>query len=380
MFSFGLGAMALAAGALRAEEVKEDLPSKATLRTFEPKAPLRWSFLLPTGRTPAEEPAYLSARPVAGRSLVFADLDGNGRWDDVGIDGWTVEGGGYLVPFEGRIVVGAFQVELRFPKEGTELRYRATAVPGEPAALEALRLINDLRLANGLVPVMLDPELSRACELHSRYCAENGISHDEDPSKPGYSEEGARAGAASSVASCASPKDAAAAIYAQVFHRFTIVDPLTARIGIGSSGSITSIDGHSGQVSRRWRWPSVIPAPGVTGQPRDFDDRESPRAYPRDMQPGFPVTLQFKGASPVDVTAELRRGSANGRELPLLLSWPEKPASTYIPDNFGSIFLVPTARLDPFTTYAYRITFKRGGKDEVVTGEFTTGKSASALR
>jgi hypothetical protein len=374
-----LGSLAFRPGGAGAGDAKDDLPGKAALGKHEAKQPFLWSYLLPEGRTAAAAPVCRLAKKVAGANLVFADLDGNGRFDDPGVDGWTVEGNAYLVPFETPLVVGAQEVRVQFAPDSSEIRFRAAAIPGTPACVDGLALLNELRLRNGIPPVSLDAGLSRACELHSAYCSQNGITHDEVRGRPGYTEEGERAGKASSVAGTPSPSDAVAALYCEFYHRFSVTDPWTRTVGIGVSGHFTTLDGSSSRADRPWRWPVVVPAPGTAGQPRDFDRRERPVPYPERLVPGLPITLLFTGNDVREVKAELRAGPKGRAAVPFLLSWPGNPANPAFPDNFSAIALIPEARLEADTAYSYRVSFVEGGKPGEVAGEFTTGKAGGAL-
>jgi hypothetical protein len=57
---------------------------------------------------------------------------------------------------------------------------------------EAIGFLNQQRAANSLpANVALDAYRTTGCANHNRYMAQNGIGHGEDPSKPGYTPEGA---------------------------------------------------------------------------------------------------------------------------------------------------------------------------------------------
>ncbi|RZI92155.1 MAG: hypothetical protein EOP39_32475, partial [Rubrivivax sp.] len=69
---------------------------------------------------------------------------------------------------------------------------------------QALAQVNAVREAAGLRPVTLDAKLSSACEQHARYLVLNIarpevrglLAHQEVPTLPGYTPEGAAAGKA----------------------------------------------------------------------------------------------------------------------------------------------------------------------------------------
>jgi uncharacterized protein YkwD len=108
-------------------------------------------------------------------------------------------------------------------------------------AAAALRRLNECRRLAGLRPVRLDPELSSGCLAHARYVARNegrrelqglGI-HNEDPSLPGHTPEGARAGKAAVIAVMASPLDAIDSWVATLYHRVPLLNPDLERVGFG---------------------------------------------------------------------------------------------------------------------------------------------------
>ena len=367
-----LAALAPGEGAARAEGEDEEFPGRAALSVLEPKRPFLWNYLLPFGRKAVEAPACRLAKRVAGANLVFVDLDGNGRFDDLGVDGWTTEGGTHIVPLDPMIVVGALETRLKFSEDGKEVRFRFSPASGSRDVLEGLELLNSLRLRNGLPTVTTDPALSRACEAHARYCNIHGVTHDEVPGNSGWTEEGARAGKAASVGGSASPADAVATLYCQFYHRFTITDPTTRAIGFGMDGGTFVLDGTTGRKSRPWKWPAVIPAPGSVGQPREYDTMESPRPWSGEGDPGFPITLQFLFPETRDVKAEMRAG-AKGKAVPFYLSWPGTPANDKFQDNFFSICVLPAARLAARTEYSFKVSWVHKGEAGEVAGAFTTG-------
>jgi uncharacterized protein YkwD len=63
-----------------------------------------------------------------------------------------------------------------------------------------LTTVNYFRAMSGLGPVNEDPTLSTGAVKHSCYMLLNDITHYEEPSKPGYTVDGARAGRNGNVA------------------------------------------------------------------------------------------------------------------------------------------------------------------------------------
>jgi hypothetical protein len=72
--------------------------------------------------------------------------------------------------------------------------------PFIPADADWLTVVNYFREMSGLGPVAPDDSLSAGAAKHSCYMLLNDITHYEDPSKPGYTAEGERAGRSGNVA------------------------------------------------------------------------------------------------------------------------------------------------------------------------------------
>lgn len=134
----------------------------------------------------------------------------------------------------------------------------ADAIPSPPSGEDAgpqpwLDALNRYRAMAGLGAVRSDPHLSPGAALHSRYIASNyrdeirrgvnvGVAmHREDPSKPGFTTEGAAAGSAGDVAEWWDPSGAAEAAWAidlwmlGPFHRISLLEPHLRNVGYGDS-------------------------------------------------------------------------------------------------------------------------------------------------
>src|SRR5262249_6886699 len=77
------------------------------------------------------------------------------------------------------------------------------------------------------------------CLLHARYVAANAFHpavrglgvHNEDPTLPGATPEGARAGKAAVITDAGRPEDAPDGWMSTLFHRLPLLDPDLKRIG-----------------------------------------------------------------------------------------------------------------------------------------------------
>jgi uncharacterized protein YkwD len=120
--------------------------------------------------------------------------------------------------------------------------------------------LNRVRALAGLGKVTLDPALSEGCGLHARYVSRNidhprvqglGI-HDEDPSLPGATPAGAKAGKAAVIATIPNPFDCVDSWMATLYHRIPLLDPRLKRLGYGQAlhptrGWLTVLDSSSGK-------------------------------------------------------------------------------------------------------------------------------------
>lgn len=353
-------------------------------------------YALPQGIQAVAEPKILTAK-IIEKDLLFADIDGNGKFGDLGVDGWIVDSPMYrnFLPLEETIVLDRTRVSLRFAADGPFLHFRLETpdLPSVPAGLAApdadalrqqtrdvemaLQEWNRLRLRSGLPAAFLDPDLTRAAMLHAKYMDRWGMGHDEDPSKDGYTVEGAKAGKNSSVG----PAPAKAEIlfcYGSLYHRLMLFHPDLRKVGIGVGTKFSALDGLSAREKRAWNWPVIIPAAGNDLVPLSFSG-EKPAPHPdvltsleRQYQAGFPITLTFPDTKVTGAEAELRVGGEGGAPVEFLLSSPEKPANPAQPMNFRSICVIPLHSLTPATTYWVRVRYKWDGVAAVRQWSFRT--------
>jgi len=381
------------------DEPKDDFPKSARLSTSRIKALPLHAYLLPKGVTTTGKPTAVTAK-VAQTRLIFVDVDGNGNFGDVGIDGWMPSGKQhiYMLPVEPWIAVSGGRAFLSFGPESKTLRYRfeplvyptATGVEGArhrgdlgPAQLEVpqgLAAWNRLRMLNGLCPVYADPDLSRGAMLHVIYQIRHGIGHAEEPGQKYYTEPGAESAKHASIGT-RSLVEEVVGVYRTFFHRAQLFHPDTRGAGVGAGANSTAIDGTRGREKRAWNWPAIIPAPGTTGVGRAFDD-ELPTVHDDffarvggQSAGGFPITLTFPTRSVTDVTAELRLGGPDGKAVPFLLSWPEKPANERFPNNLKSICLIAERTLKGGAEFWVKVNYMYRGKPGERIWTFRTSRS-----
>ena len=407
-----LAACALLTVAAQTRAAEPELDKKAPLTALKDISTHLRAY--PLGRhkavaKPSMKRLQLGAK--SGDAILLVDVNGNGRFGDLGVDGWTRPGKAYryLVPIERWIVLRDRQIWLRFDEDGAGVHFRAerfepregsgedasdakaSKPPRGKAEVAGLLAWNDVRLRNGLVPVRLSRKLSDGCRQHALYCAANGITHVQVPSRSHASAAGADAAKWSGIGS-AEPAAEVDLAYRALYHRIQLIHPTTTAAGIGAAHGVTVLDGSrargmekgAGRTRRKWVYPVVIPAPGSVGQPRAFSS-ERPRPHPgyyssdRALKAaGLPVTVTFLRPAVKDISAELRLGGPKGVPVKFLLSSPEEPANAAIPDNYKTIALLPRAALSAGKTYWVRIIYTRTDVKTAtpteLTWTFETGK------
>ncbi len=337
---------------------------------LEPSRPFHYA--LPKGRSPASEQRALAGK-VAKRKLMLVDIDGDGRYDEPGVDGWTLDDERYLVPFVEPLVFGDRYVRVRVADDRKRLEYTVTGIDAPREHREELVALNDLRLRNGLLPAGYDAELSEGCRLHCLYCDVNGIGHHEQPGKPRYTEAGARCGIKCNISQNPGMHFAGRDMYRSFFHRRTLMHPWNTAFGFGRGERHVAVDGGNARVRRPWTYPVIIPAPDTGGHPTDFDHTEQPPPVPRQPTAGLPITLQWPVPTRIqDVEASLK--TAKGKALEIHVSWPEKPAHASVPHNQYAICIIPALELAPRATYHVEVKAKINGKPYERSFQFETGR------
>ncbi len=128
---------------------------------------------------------------------------------------------------------------------------RAEAIPPFiPADAPWLTVVNYYRAMAGLGPVSEDPALSGGAANHSCYMLFNGISHDEVPGRPGYTDSGDIAGNNGNVA-VSSVVGTSARSHIELwmtgpFHAIGILRPNLARVGYGQCDNADTSPWRSG--------------------------------------------------------------------------------------------------------------------------------------
>jgi hypothetical protein len=253
---------------------------------------------------------------------------------------------------------------------------------------QALERINWFRKTAGLELVSADPALSKACLAHAQYLAKNanhpstqGLGmHKEDPELPGYTKEGAKAGASSVIFPTGDLVGAVNGWMASLFHRIPLLDPKLTKVGLGFAkggkyGGFFVVDTVSIRKGDDSTKPVLYPADQQKDVPLKFGP-EYPTPIPEDKEKnaGYPVTVIFSEDNEVkDVTASLKDGA--GKEVEVYLSTPEKPAGDHKGYQRNTVCLIAKAPLKPGTTYTVSVKATVNQEAWSQTWSFTTTKS-----
>ncbi|MHC4973327.1 MAG: CAP domain-containing protein [Planctomycetota bacterium] len=364
-----IAAMILAGG-VGAEE--EEYGLHVRLSVGRTRYRMRRSYALPVGRSAVEKPAARKGT-LERRLFFFFDVDGNGKFNDLGVDGWALNKMPYMLPLEEKTVIGASEFIWGVAEDGSSVRFRIQPLPLNEGQKKTLIQFNQWRFMNGLPAVTIDQRLSEACNKHCQYMEHNGMTHNQEPGNTGYSDDGAAAGRRACLGQDG-PVQSVHMFYASFFHRLPFVHPGTRAIGVGSSRRYTAVDGLTLRDRRPWTYPIIVPAPNSFGHPTHFTPEQPNPVPPALKTPGFPITLTFDGGTITDARAQLRLKHAKGKEVPILVSSPEHPAVKKRPKNRQTICIIPRVALAPMRTWWVKVTYRLDGEEKEHVWEFNTGR------
>lgn len=254
----------------------------------------------------------------------------------------------------------------------------------------ALGVLNAARKKCKLKAAVLGDTLTAGAQKHADYLVKNsghpstqGLgAHHEDPSLPGYSAEGAKAGTESDIGGDA-PPGSMAGMLNTFYHRIPLIHPDLKEVGIGyasggggggrwGGGGWCVID-YSGKGEKDDKAPRIVayPPENAIGMIKTFSGEEpDPLPHGSDPNAGLPITLTFFDAP--EITGAAVEVRAGGISVDGYLSSPEKPARSDMP-NEDSIAFIPKKSLDGNTKYHVKVTAKVKGEDFVKEWDFTTG-------
>jgi hypothetical protein len=333
---------------------------------------------------------------IGTEQFVIVDANGNGSYSDERADGIVWEGRTWLFPLPGeheRWCSATMEFTgLQFGPVGENPSIKGKALATTVAgALGILKGINEERVEIGLTPRPEDVKLSSELQKHCKYMAMNNIlTHPEESGKPGYTEEGNKAGMRSILGRGQSADNVAAGMVTTYFHRQDVIRPATTAFGVGIEGAFTGIDGRSsmGQAPAQY-WPVLCPVPGQTGVGTTYG-KEAPDATPGDNSAGYPITVYF-GTSSLKLkegtlktlppgAAQLPPGAKSppGTPVDCYLYDPQQGASADFTKYQSAVCMIPKDPLKVNVDYEVSMTVDVNGKPWSKTWRFSTSVSKSS--
>jgi hypothetical protein len=250
-------------------------------------------------------------------------------------------------------------------------------------AQTALSYLNAQRAAVGLpAGIVEEPAWSLDCALHNTYEMQNGgqLTHQEEPSAPGYTEGGAWAGAHSILSAGSDWTPAANPWEDAPIHLDQLFTPSLAVIGIDDTNGFVCATTWPGMTRPAGSTDTIstYPGDGVQNVPATENASESP-FVPGDFVgiPGrttagrelFVYLDQAGKQGPAQVT--ITAASLTGPSGPVEVRWVDNSTQTVGPYLTGGIVL-PVAPLTPGATYQATVFVQDGNGTLSHTWSFTT--------
>jgi hypothetical protein len=333
---------------------------------------------------------------IGAEQFVIVDANGNGAYNDAGEDGMAWEGRAWLYPLpaESERWCSATMdfAGLQFGPLGEAPTVKGKALATTvPAALPILKGVNEERVEIGLTPRPEDEKLSADLQKHCKYMAMNNtLTHPETKGKPGYTDEGNKAGMRSILGQGHSADRVAEGMVNTYFHRQDVIRPGTLAFGVGIEGAFTGIDGRTNMTKvPETAWPVLCPVPGQSGVATNYA-KEAPDATPGDAMAGYPITVYFGTASLRIKEATLKAlapGSLQappGTKLPpgtpvdCYLYDPTQGASADMTRYQACVCLIPKDPLKVNVDYEVSFTVDVAGKPWSKTWRFSTNQAKSS--
>src|SRR6185295_12849971 len=225
-----------------------------------------------------EMPAQAYQGKVAGETILFFDLNGDEMLAPE-MDGMAMSYGPFIVTAPETLLLKTGQYKLSF--EGTkELLLTPEDLGPAQAVVADASLMTEIRVRSALRPAALDVKASADCLKHIEYLKTNGMIdgsagmalHKEDPSKPGYTADGAAAGAGGDIyPQIPSIAKAIQGWYQSVWHAVPIVDPGLTKFGVAMKYNMGVLY-FNGRAHSSLGQNLPYPPDGATGIPRSFGE------------------------------------------------------------------------------------------------------------
>jgi hypothetical protein len=330
-----------------------------------------------------EIPANAVQGKIGTDTFYFLDMNGDEKLDPE-VDGMVLASvSPFIVPIPDKFLVKTGQYTPAF--DGTKT---LTLTPEDLGSAQGYAadasVLTEIRARIGLRPFTLDAKACGDCEKHCDYMKANGLNvqgpisgnpHIEIEGKPGYTQEGAAAGAAGNLFRGMSDlRKSILGWYATPYHGSNVINPALKRVGAASKNNVCIL--YFQEYGNRPSVPFAHPPDGSTGIPPALGNGEGgelPNPVPGTTNArgcGFPITVRMDGLFGELLSAEVLDGA--GKPVQGTISCPRKPANAELPTNMDCAFFIPSKPLAPNTTF--KVTFKFMGVEKPLTWSFTTGK------
>jgi hypothetical protein len=266
----------------------------------------------------------------------------------------------------------------------------ALVAPANAAAYSDQQALADLNAWRGQLSLpgltAVHAGMSWACAQHNAYMAVNGMTHDEDPGRRGYTAAGAQAGPSSVLAQSSVAAAPPRALWEPaVYHRLALLDPrlrttwFAASNGFACMGvhpanyydadadTTTTVETQDDSPAARTPWLVPYPSPGngVQGVPTSFRTGESPdprQAIPGNPQvPGWLLSVSFNGPWQEGRAAHVTSASLTPDGGAAVAVSPQDSTSLNANLLEGAVALFPLAPLKPSTWYTARVAGTKDG-------------------
>ncbi|HEY3324998.1 MAG TPA: PKD domain-containing protein [Planctomycetota bacterium] len=257
--------------------------------------------------------------------------------------------------------------------------------------------VNLYRRLSGLLPVTLDETISEGCVLHANYLGQNPdlfkpftlAAHTEDPARPGYTDAGAAAAAASDINYFSGGNGANPGLqcmeffYNSYYHRTPILASGLQTVGYGDNtggnGSLHIVLLRFGSYNFNAAPAPILltPPPGSAGIRTSGGGKEIPAPIPNfGVKNGNPIVAYFSTPDPIawvssTVTAQpIGKTTAKVKSLTHQVIAPNKPANPAY--EYGSICLITDKAMPSKSLITVTLNYTQAGVSKTVTWSFST--------
>lgn len=327
-----------------------------------------------------------------GKAFVLLDINGNGRFDDLGTDVLVWEKTTRL-PLGEPVPIGEDKYQAQVASSGTSVTFTKAlgfstaggAGNGDGGAEDALGTWNAIRASLGLLPVKRDSKIEEWGYKHIEYMKAVGhLTHPEDKGNPKYTEEGHKAGMASDLSQGPpTAKQALLGLLDSFFHRIPLIAPELETTGIShDTESHFSVFNHASGPRRKdakWPGPLAYPPDGAMDVQPGWNGHEGPQPFPGSPPQGGvgqTITLTFPHGQKCS-DGSLTVKDASGAAVDGWQSTPAKPANGMFKDNMNTLCFIAKQPFKESTAYTIEAKATVGGKPFEKTWRFTTGQMES---